>query len=212
MMAPSGMLARRLAIAAGLACLGALATACGSSSPSPAPTVTVTASPSSSPAASASTPAPAAPSSSAASSACATSALHASLGQGGGAAGSTFYPIVFTNISGASCTLFGYPGVSFVTKAGGTLIGKAARRNPTFASRLVTIAPGGTAHAQLQVVNAMNFPAAECGLVTAHVLRVFPPGQFAALYIPLTAPACSAKSNAVRILAVQTVQPGSGGQ
>lgn len=211
-MTPSGMLARRLAIAAGLACMGALATACGSSGPAPAPTVTVTASsPSSSPAASASTPAPAA-SSSATSSACATSALHASLGQGGGAAGSAFYPIVFTNVSGSGCTLFGYPGVSFVTKAGGTLIGKAARRNPTFASHLVTIAPGGTAHAQLQVVNAMNFPATECGLVTAHVLRVYPPGQFAALYIPLTAPACSAKSNAVRILAVQTVQPGSGGQ
>jgi hypothetical protein len=211
-MAPSGRLARRLAIAAGLACLGALATACGSSGPAPAPTVTVTKSPSSSPAASASTPAPAATSSSAASSACATSALHVSLGQGGGAAGSTFYPIVFTNISGSGCTLFGYPGVSFVTKAGGTLIGKAAKRNPTFASQLVTIAPGGTAHAQLQVVNAMNFPATECGLVTAHVLRVFPPGQFTAFYIPLTAPACSAKSNAVRILAVQTTQPGSGGQ
>jgi len=211
----SGTLARRLVIAAVLACAGVLATACGSAAgPSPAPTATVTvASPTpASPAAPASTPAPTAASPSAGQPGCATSALQASLGQGGGAAGSTYYPVEFTNVSSTTCALYGYPGVSFVTKVGGTRIGLAAREDSTLGRRLVTLAPGGTAHALLQVVNAMNFPAAQCSLVTAHWLRVYPPGQFGALYIRFTAPACSSTAEAVRILGVQTVQPGKGPQ
>jgi Domain of unknown function (DUF4232) len=137
-----------------------------------------------------------------------TAALTASLGAGSGAAGSSYYPIEFTNSSGSSCSMYGYPGISFVTAAG-SQIGTPATEDPTYARQLVTLAPGGTAHAELRVVNAQNYPASTCRPVTAHRLKVYPPGQTGALYISFTATACSNPS--VQILAVQTVQPGKGG-
>ena len=79
---------------------------------------------------------------------------------GGAAAGSTYYPIQFANTSGSSCTLYGYPGVSFVTAQGGSQIGPAASRNPAMPKALVTLAPGQTVHAELQVVDAENYPPA----------------------------------------------------
>jgi len=140
---------------------------------------------------------------------CPSSGLQVTLGQGNGAAGSTYYPLDFSNNSGASCTLFGYPGVSFVTGIGGSQIGSAASRNPALPSELITIPPGGVAHATLQVVNAENFAASACHMVTAHWLKVYPPNQTAPLYVSFTAHACSAKAKPVNILAVEAVRPGS---
>jgi hypothetical protein len=136
-----------------------------------------------------------------------TSALAASIGPGSGAAGSTYYPIEFTNTSGATCTLYGYPGVSFITASGGQL-GAAATEDPTYPRELVTLTPGAVAHAELRVTDAMNYPSPACQVVTAHRLRVFPPGQTNPLYLTLDARACAITS--VQILSVQTVQPGTG--
>ena len=162
----------------------------------PTPTVTTTSTPTPTPTSSG--PAP-----------CPTSGLRVTLGQGDGAAGSTYYPLDFTNASGAACTLFGYPGVSFVTGVGGSQIGNAASRNPAFASKSVTIPAGGVVHAALQVVNAQNFPRAACHPVTAHWLKIYPPNQTAPLYLSFTAPACSARARSLDILAVEAVRPGS---
>jgi len=129
-------------------------------------------------------------------------------GQGNAAAGSSYYPIQFANASGASCTLYGYPGVSFVTAPGGRQIGPAATRNPAVAKQLMTVSPGQTVHAELQVVNAENFPPAGCGFVTAHWLKIYPPNQTAPLYAGFTAQACSKPK---QVLFVEAVQPGPAG-
>jgi hypothetical protein len=122
-----------------------------------------------------------------------------------------YYPLEFTNASSAACTLFGYPGVSFVTGTGGSQIGRAASRNPAVTSTLVTIAPGATAHATLQVVNAMNYPDSDCHLVTARTIKIYPPNQTAPIYLGFNAPACSSHAKSVHILAVEAVQSGNGG-
>jgi hypothetical protein len=141
--------------------------------------------------------------------ACATSALHVSVSPSQGvAAGSSYYPVVFTNVSGATCTLYGYPGVSFVTGDGGTQIGIPATENPTHPRQLITLAPGQAGHAELQVVDAENYPPADCGIVTAHWLRVYPPNQTSPLYTGFTAQACT---KAKSILTVETVQAGKTG-
>ena len=212
-MTRSARAARTLIAAAAFAATAALVAACGSSgskAASPAATVTVTATPSASTSAPASSPAPTPAPTPPGPPPCATSALRASVptGQGNGAAGSSYYPIVFTNVSGASCTLYGYPGVSFVTGVGGSQIGIPATENPTFPRKLITLAPGQAGHAELQVVNAANYPPADCGMVTAHWLKVYPPNQTAPLYASFTAQACT-KPRAV--LTVQTVQPGASG-
>jgi len=141
--------------------------------------------------------------------ACGTAELTASLGPGNGAAGSTYYPVEFTNSSSAACSLYGYPGVSFVTAAG-SQVGAAASEDPVFSRRLVILGPGDTAHAALRIVDALNYPPARCDPVTVDRLKVFPPGQTGALYISLTTTGCA--NPAVQILAVQTVQPGNGNQ
>ncbi|HEU5416106.1 MAG TPA: DUF4232 domain-containing protein [Streptosporangiaceae bacterium] len=142
---------------------------------------------------------------------CATAGLRVTTGQANGAAGSVIVPLEFSNTGTASCTLYGYPGVSFVTGQDGSQIGASAGQDPATPRQQVTLAPGGTAHALLQVAVAQNFPATRCKPATAHLLKVYPPGQTAALYVSYTAATCSNPSKAVRTLMVQTVQPGAGG-
>ena len=117
----------------------------------------------------------------------------------------------FTNSGTASCTLFGYPGVSFVTGVGGSQLGASASEDPATPRQQITLAPGGSAHALLQVAVAQNFPPAKCKLTTAHLLKIYPPGQTAPLYVSYTSATCANPSKAVRTLRVQTVQPGAGG-
>jgi hypothetical protein len=126
----------------------------------------------------------------------------------GAAAGSSYYPIQFDNISGAACNLYGYPGVSFVTGSGGSQIGIPATENPVHPRQLIDLAPGQVAHAELQVIVAQNYSPADCGLVTAHWLRIYPPNQTAPLYASFTAAACSKPR---QVLAVETVQGGATG-
>src|SRR5260221_12467007 len=92
---------------------------------------------------------------------------------GNGAAGSIFYTLKFTNLSGHGCTLFGHPGVIAVS-LNGTRIGHAARWDPP-APSLVRLANAATPTAGLQysdVITSNNHcpRAAPC-------LRVRPPGQ-----------------------------------
>jgi hypothetical protein len=185
-------------------------TGCGSASvppvrPAVTTTVTVTASPSATMSPAPSAPAPTGPPS------CVTSALAASIGPGSGAAGSTYYPIEFTNTSGATCTLYGYPGVSFVAAPGTAQLGGTAARNSTFSPKVVTLAPGAVAHASVQVVVAQSYPASLCKPVTAHFLRVYPPGQVAPLYASLTAMTCTGAIPGRSTLGIYVVRPGANG-
>ena len=130
----------------------------------------------------------------------------------GGAAGSIYYPLDLTNTSDTTCTLFGYPGVSFVTGPDGTQLGAAALRNPVAAATTVTLGPGQVAHAVLQVGAAGNYDPAQCQPVTAHYLRIYPPDQTASLVVPFTTQVCSAALPASigTQLGVTVVQPGAG--
>jgi len=132
--------------------------------------------------------------------------------QAGGAAGSTYYPVDFTNTASAPCGLYGYPGMSFVTSGDGAgrQIGAAAQQNPGFGKVAVRLAAGGAAHAWLQVSQAGNYPSATCQPVTAHWLRVYAPGETQALYVNQSFSACA--SNGVQLLTVMPVRSGQGVQ
>ena len=201
--------AGRLAIAAAALTCVAAATGCASSSSPPATpshTVTVTASPTT-PAASASgTPtATGASSAPAAPPACPTSSLQVKLSSPNGYAGGTDQNIDFTNSGAASCTLYGYPGVSLVSGPPYTQIGLAAKRDTTTPVKLVTLAPGAAAHAVLQIVDALNFPPSSCGPTKATYLRIYPPNQKVPGYVPSAAQGCAKPT---QILYVGPVAPG----
>ena len=73
----------------------------------------------------------------------------------------------------------------------------------------MTLAPGGVAHATLQVVQALNFPATKCQLITAHWLKVYPPNQTEPVVLYFTAKACAATGKGVTVLNVAPVRPGA---
>lgn len=196
-----------------LTCAAALAgcASSGSSQPSASgSTTTVTASPSAPAATSSNTPAVVASSAPAGSTACPTSALQVKLGPSSGYAGGVYQTIDFTNTSSTSCTLSGYPGVSLVTGPPYQQIGLAAKRSTTGApATTVTLAPGATANAQVQIVDAQNFPSPTCQPTKAAALKVFPPNQFTAVYLPDASYGCG---QSVQVLFVAPVRSGSGSQ
>ncbi len=110
---------------------------------------------------------------------------------GNGAAGSVFFKLQFTNLSGHSCTLRGFPGVSAVSLRGRQL-GRAASHGGK--RRTITIANGKTAKATLRIVDALNFPPSKCVPVTAAGLRVFAPNATKAKIVPFPFTACSRAS------------------
>jgi hypothetical protein len=110
--------------------------------------------------------------------------------QGSGAAGSVYYRLELTNLSGHTCALYGYPGVSAVGLRGRQL-GSPASRDRARAPGQVVLAPGATATATLRIVEAGTFEAAACHVVTAAGLRVYPPGATVSKVVPFPFRACS---------------------
>jgi hypothetical protein len=211
----SPSLTRLVLAVAAVGCAAVLATGCGTVSGTTAPPASPATGPGSPAASPAASPSAAASGRAQAGQpqsgppACPTSALSVTVAASdGAAAGSSYYPIQFDNISSATCNLYGYPGVSFVTGAGGSQIGIPAKENPVHPRQFIDLAPGQVAHAELQVIVAENYSAADCNVVTAHLLRVYPPNQTSPLYASFTAQTCS-KSEPV--LTVETVQAGPTG-
>jgi len=194
-----------------------LVAACGGSSHPAAPpvsTVTVTTTPPTSgtptTATTSSTPATTSTSASARPHACLTSGLSVHLGASQGSAGHVNEPIVFTNTGSSACTLYGYPGVSFVAPGSGHQVGAAAKRNAQHPPAAVTLAVGASASALLQIANYHDYPPADCQAVPVSGLRVYPPGNRAAAYVAFSS-ASTACSSQVDQLMVQATVSGSTG-
>jgi Protein of unknown function (DUF4232) len=200
--------ARAGLLAAALIVLTAVAGCSSSSSPSAAPASSSP--PASLPSSAAPVPPPSAPASPAVTGplACATSSLSVTLGPSSGYAGGVYQTIVFTNTSGTTCTLFGYPGVSLVSAPPYKQIGLAAKRASTVPVKLITLATGAAANAVLQIVDALNFGSATCSPTQAAFLRVFPPNQTVPVFLPDTSQICA---QPVQTLFISAVQAGAGG-
>lgn len=203
-----------------LGSLGVLLSSCSSSHPvTPAPTTT-TASPtpasSTASASTGTTPSNAAPGPTVSPATagptvhtvqpCATRALKTTSGGSEGAVGHTYTTIDFTNISGAACTLYGYPGVALAAGTPVQQIGAAADHNPSSSTKVVTLGPGLAGHFVLQIANARWYPAAECSPVNASYLQIYPPNQTTPIYFSHTAVACT---KPIHLLTVSVVQAGS---
>jgi hypothetical protein len=115
--------------------------------------------------------------------ACHKAQLSLRLGRADHATSHTFWPLIFTNVSGRACTLTGFPGVSSVTAPHGRQVGRAAAREPGFKVRTIRLAAhGGTASAVLTLVNVDVFDRSACRPRSAADFRVFAPNQTAAFF------------------------------
>jgi hypothetical protein len=94
-------------------------------------------------------------------------------------AGNRYAPLVFTNRSGADCTLRGRPALVVLDASGAPLPGAAPAADGP--AETVTLEPGGSARSVLHwTVTADDCPDASALLVT-------PPGQGAATTLPFPA-------------------------
>lgn len=127
---------------------------------------------------------------------CQTSQLDATLGSPNGTAGTIYYQLVFRNTGSTTCTLFGYPGVSYVRGEAGTQTGDPASRNPTISGQstpaVVTLAPGASAHAVVGEVDVEAYSSSVCKPTAVRGLRVYPPDQSTALFVPQVTKGCVA--------------------
>ena len=138
---------------------------------------------------------------------CATSDLTGSIEAGsGGAAGSVDVHLVLTNTGSTTCTLQGWPGVSFVGGGTGTQIGAAATQEQGSANPTVTLTPGQAAVAPLKIGQAGNYSAADCDAVTPDGFRVYPPGSKQSLFVKDTDYQACGNTSAT-LLAVQALVP-----
>lgn len=141
---------------------------------------------------------------------CATGDLKVTTGNPEGAAGSTYLSIRFTNTSSASCTLYGYPGVSLAVGLPTAQVGAAADRLVTAPASVVTLGPGQTGSALLRIVQALNYPTATCSPTATAYLRIYPPNETQSVLLPFKATGCT--SDSVKLLTIAAVRTGAGQQ
>ena len=149
-------------------------------------------------------PAPTAPLQTPKAATCATDHLSGRLTGQNGTAGGVASTLVVTNTGSSVCTLYGYPGVSYVD-AHGNLVGAPAIRSPR-SVQTVTLAPGGAAGAPLLETDPHNYPQPGCQLTAFTGLRVYPPGDRASLIIPQPGDTCA--NPADNVLQVGPMQSG----
>ncbi|MEV6926462.1 DUF4232 domain-containing protein [Dactylosporangium sp. NPDC051485] len=125
--------------------------------------------------------------------------------RGGGAAGSEYTWLVFTNISTRPCSLYGFPGVSWVTAASGQQVNDPTARMTELKPVRIVLAPQGVAHAEVRYGHPGAFEP-DCHAVHVAGFRVYPPDETTSVFVPLPAQACSAKG--VNVGAVSPVTAG----
>jgi Protein of unknown function (DUF4232) len=135
---------------------------------------------------------------------CPTAGLVIWLANGSAAAGTFYYDLNFTNLSGHACTLRGHPGVSAVNLGGARVGTPAGWGNPGNAKlRTIRLANGATATAVLAATDVYNYPASACHRITAAGLRVIPPNQFTSKLVPYPLGACTTSQVFMQAGAVQ---------
>lgn len=140
---------------------------------------------------------------------CKSSDLRLSLGGGDAGAGTTYRSLVFTNVSGRTCVIQGFPGVSYVGGDDGHQVGPAAYRDGTKGAP-ITLHNGESAFATVGFVNVHNFDPATCQPQPVRGLRVYPPQETASMYLEMPTTGCSSDRIPGNQLTVRTIQPGTG--
>jgi hypothetical protein len=114
---------------------------------------------------------------------CTLATLNVSLGEPEGAAGSSYFPLTFTNTGFEPCTLEGFPEVAYVAGDDNHEVGAPAAQNGD-AGAAVTLKPGEHTVANLQEVTVQNFPEDVCDPTAVTGLRVSLTGSDEAAFIP----------------------------
>lgn len=130
----------------------------------------------------------------------------------GVAAGTSYVPLDFTNVSSAGCRLAGFPSVSLASGPHGTPIGSAAAPFPgaTGSSGATSLVLPSTAaaHAWVHIADVANIPSAQCDPVRAAGFLVTLPGQATTAFVRYPVTTCADGVSGMQILTVEPFYPG----
>jgi uncharacterized protein DUF4232 len=135
---------------------------------------------------------------------CKVADLRLSLGRGDAAAGTLYRNLNFTNKGSRTCTIQGFPGVSYVAGSDGHQVGPAAFRDGAKGAP-ISLKPGMTVYAPVGFVQVRNYDAAACHPTSVRGLRVYPPHEYSSMYVPAPGTGC-ASSPPGNQLTVQTIR------
>lgn len=140
---------------------------------------------------------------------CKVADLKLSLRNGDSAAGTTYRSLVFTNKGNRTCTIQGFPGVSYVAGDDGHQVGPAAYRTGK-KGPVITLKPGATASSDVGFVQVANYDPAVCKPTAVRGLRVYPPHEYDSMFVAQPGTGCAGTPPGNQ-LTVATVKAGSGG-
>lgn len=112
---------------------------------------------------------------------------------GGGTAGGQVKRLYFTNKTADACSMYGYPGVSFVTGDDGRQVGSAFKR-VAGDKKYVDLNPRGNAFSELLIADP---GAAGCATTSVRGLRIYPPDETAATFVRAPMKACTEQGKGV---------------
>ncbi|HEX6357538.1 DUF4232 domain-containing protein [Actinophytocola sp.] len=176
--------------------------------PSIPQSVTTTTTPTTSATAPPATPQPQQPAPAADGGECKVADLDLRLSEAEGTAGTTYRSLVFTNKGARTCTIQGFPGVSYVAGDDGHQVGPAAFRTGE-KGPVITLKPGDSAFADIGFVQVQNYDPATCQPTEVRGLRIYPPHDYDSAFVPNPGTGC-AGSPPGNQLTVATVQAGAG--
>lgn len=127
----------------------------------------------------------------------------------GVAAGTSYIPLDFTNLSSARCRLAPFPVVTLAVSKTGKPIGTAPTDDRSTPAQSLVLGGGRTAHVWLHLLDVANLPTATCHPVTAAGLLVRLPGQQRAIFVSHRLTACA---NAVHGTDIVTIEPFQAGR
>jgi hypothetical protein len=139
---------------------------------------------------------------------CKVADLSLKLGGGDAAAGTSYRALVFTNKGTRTCTMQGFPGVSYVAGDDGHQVGPAAFRDGAKGST-VTLKPGASSFVDVGFVQVGNFDANACKPTEVRGLRVYPPHDYDSMFLANPGTGCAATPPGNQ-LTVDTVKAGAG--
>ena len=122
---------------------------------------------------------------------CVSSALRASLGQSQGGAGTSYVTVLLTSRSTVTCTLDGYPGVSFIAGTDARQVGAPAQPDRRVSATTLTLLPGASAHVTIAIANYGNYDQQICAPKQATGYRIIPPGSVGSLILDAPQMVCS---------------------
>jgi hypothetical protein len=135
---------------------------------------------------------------------CKVADLKLTLGRGDAAAGTVYRELRFTNKGGRTCTIQGFPGVSYVAGEDGHQVGPSAYREGTKGAA-IRLTPGMTVMAPLGLVQVGNYDPAACKPTSVRGLRVYPPHEYDSMFVRAPGTGCAGTPPGNQ-LTVQTIR------